>query len=315
MPKKQPKPNKKKTRSGLKRTMSSMDQLMRDLSRMLDEQEFESAEDANQFLQEMMQSGQPIPTSEARSDLDRAQDLVYQAQDARSKREAIKLAKKALDVSKDCADAYVLLADLDASTLDERRRLYEAGVEAGERAIGDEFEEIKGHFWGMIETRPYMRARLGLAMTLWQMDELDRAAEHMAAMLDLNPNDNQGVRLLYLTLLLEQGNLDMADTLLDQYGGDWSAHWKYGRALYEFLKNGAGGKADEVLSDAIAYNSHVPDYLLGRKKRPKHGVGYYSPGDENEAIDYAQDGIRAWKTADGALAWLEEQVDELDNLR
>ena len=73
-----------------------------------------------------------------------------------------------MEISPDCADAYVLLAE-HAKTADEAQNLYEQGVAAGERALGREaFAEHEGHFWGVLETRPYMRARQGLAQCLWE---------------------------------------------------------------------------------------------------------------------------------------------------
>ena len=69
-------------------------------------------------------------------------------------------------------DAHVLLAEEVAKTLVEARRHYEAGVAAGERALGAQaFERDAGHFWGLLETRPYMRARAGLAECLWAAGE------------------------------------------------------------------------------------------------------------------------------------------------
>ena len=93
-----------------------------------------------------------------------AQELMYEAWDTGAKRERIELAKRALEISDLCADAHVLLAEEVAKTLVEARRHYEAGVAAGERALGAQaFERDAGHFWGLLETRPYMRARAGLA--------------------------------------------------------------------------------------------------------------------------------------------------------
>lgn len=82
--------------------------------------------------------------------------------------------------------------------------LYEQGVEAGERALGSEaFEEWEGHFWGILETRPYMRARHGLALCLWEAGESKKAIEHYTEMLRLNPGDNQGIRYVLAGCLLE----------------------------------------------------------------------------------------------------------------
>ena len=295
----------------------SMEQTMKDLSRMLEEQDFDSEEEINQFLQQQLASGKSFspPPQRALSDLEKAQNLIYQAYEARTKAQMVKLARKALEISQDCADAYVMLAELNAPTIAEALALYEAGVKAGERALGTEFEELKGHFWGFIETRPYMRARLGLAMALWNLGQLEEAAQHMDAMLELNPNDNQGIRQVYITLLLELNDNKGMEKLLKQFPDDWSAYWKYGQALYEFRKKRAGGKADQLLSDAISYNPHVPPYLLGKKKLPKqHSASYYSPGDENEALDYVVDGIRPWSKTEGALEWLNDMFKAFNEL-
>ncbi|HEV2642619.1 MAG TPA: hypothetical protein VGT98_07930, partial [Candidatus Elarobacter sp.] len=65
-------------------------------------------------------------------------------------------------ISSDCADAYVLLAEETARTAGAARKLYEQGVAAGERALGPNyFRNEVGSFWGLLETRPYMRATPG----------------------------------------------------------------------------------------------------------------------------------------------------------
>lgn len=95
-----------------------------------------------------------------------AAHLMYDAWGASDPKRRIALAKKALGLSPLCADAYVLLAQETASNLDQAIELYRQGVEAGEMALGKAaFRDDVGHFWGLLETRPYMRARHGLAQT------------------------------------------------------------------------------------------------------------------------------------------------------
>ena len=116
-----------------------------------------------------------------------AQDVMYQAWEATNRRQRMALAHKALSISPLCADAYNLLAE-EAGNAEEARALYARGMEAGELALGRKgFREYEGHFWGFLETRPYMRARAGLAMTLLRLGEEDAAIEHFRAMLKLNP--------------------------------------------------------------------------------------------------------------------------------
>ncbi len=59
---------------------------------------------------------------------------MYEAWNAQGARRA-QLARKALEISPDCADAYVLLAEEKARTLGEARDLFVQGVAAGERAL------------------------------------------------------------------------------------------------------------------------------------------------------------------------------------
>ncbi|KAH0524055.1 hypothetical protein TsFJ059_008974 [Trichoderma semiorbis] len=67
------------------------------------------------------------------------------------------------------------------------------------------FESHVGHFWGMINTRDYMRARMALAMKLLQqatLGSVSEAYEHMRDMLRLNRSDNMGIRDMVPALML-----------------------------------------------------------------------------------------------------------------
>jgi tetratricopeptide (TPR) repeat protein len=131
----------------------------------------------------------------------RAQELIYDAWEAPRIEDRIRLAEEALGLWSDCADAYNLLAEEKSESITEARFYFEKGVEAGARALGRKaFKEDVGHFWGILETRPYMRARAGLAECLWRLGEEEQALDHYQEMLRLNPNDNQGVRDLLLSV-------------------------------------------------------------------------------------------------------------------
>jgi hypothetical protein len=79
--------------------------------------------------------------------LGKAQAIMYRAFEEPNEKKRIQLAKDALAISPDCADAYNLLAE-HAPSRKETRRLYEQGVAAGERALGPEaFQRDVGHFW------------------------------------------------------------------------------------------------------------------------------------------------------------------------
>lgn len=237
--------------------------------------------------------------------LDQAQELIYDAWERARKQDRIRLAEKALEISPDCADAYNLLAEEKAQSVEEARSYFEKGVQAGERALGETaFEEDIGHFWGLLETRPYMRARAGLAECLWILEEEEAAIGHYEDMLRLNPNDNQGIRHILLEHLLKRDDGEKAGRLLRQYEEDGSAEWLYGRALWLFRQEGESKKADRALSEALDQNLHVPTYLLGKKKVPKRQPEYIGWGDDSEAQAYSAGSIPLWKDTDGARGWL-----------
>jgi tetratricopeptide (TPR) repeat protein len=279
-----------------------MDQQMAAIGRLLEEQGFESPEEANAFLREILSSGE-LPRVAPATPLDEAQEVIFQALETTGKRRE-KLARKALSISPDCADAYVLLAEA-AKQPEEARRLYEQGVQAGERALGEEmFAQQEGHFWGILETRPYMRARLGLADTLWELGERQAAIEHLQAMLRLNPGDNQGVRYLLASWLLIVKDDAALDRLLAQYPDEWSAFWAYTKALHTFRRKGAKKQAAKALQQAVEVNPFVPAYLLGFMPLPKQLPPYYGMGTPEEAVIYLAEAGEAWMEIHGALEWL-----------
>ncbi len=239
----------------------------------------------------------------ARTPLEKAQDLVYSAFDL-DPDQRVAMAREALEISADCADAYVVLAEA-ASTADEALELYRQGVTAGERAMGKKaFKEYRGHFWGFLETRPYMRARLGLAQTLWDTGRREEAVEQYQDLLRLNPNDNQGVRYLLAEALMDLNRHQELARLLEEYKDDATAVWGYTRALLAFRQEGDTSHSRRLLTEAHVANPYVPDYLTGRKPAPMELPPYIGLGDENEAISYVAEARSNWRSTPGALAWI-----------
>jgi tetratricopeptide (TPR) repeat protein len=278
---------------------------MADVHRLIEGQDFQDLDEANRFISAILaETGGQIPRSEPRTPLEEAQNLMYEAWDASGTRR-VQLARKALEISPDCADAYVLLAEEKARNLEEARDFFIQGVAAGERALGPEaFAEDVGHFWGLVETRPYMRAREGLAECLWALGERKAAIDHLKDMLRLNPSDNQGVRYGLLGWLIAAGRDKEAEQLLAQYDDDPSAALLYDHALLMFRREGDTPASRELLKEALASNRHVPPYLLVRKHLPSQLPATVGFGDESEAVAYAADAFGNWQATDGALTWL-----------
>jgi tetratricopeptide (TPR) repeat protein len=242
----------------------------------------------------------------------RAQAVIYEAWERTTSRSRIALAHKALAISPLCADAYNLLAE-EAGSVQQARDFYRKGIEAGELALGAEgFEAYAGQFWSFLETRPYMRARAGFAITLLKLGEEDAAIGHFRAMLELNPNDNQGIRYLLLGCLLRRDDGAAVKSLLTAYEDEGSAYWLYTRALLAFREGRAAEpQATRLVQDAWSANQHVPAILAGTRSPVAPDSGYITMGGADEATDYVRECGPAWHQTPGAVAWLNTLVAAL----
>jgi tetratricopeptide (TPR) repeat protein len=149
-----------------------------------------------------------------------------------------------------------------------------------------------------------MRARVGLALALWDANLREEAVTHAEALLRLNPNDNQGVRYVLLNWLQLLGRNPEAEVLLRQYKGDGSAAWSWSGALAVFRKRGDCAAARKALARAADANGHVADYLLRRRKPPKKQPEYVTIGSAEEAADVVDACAGTWVATPGAIDWV-----------
>jgi len=244
-------------------------------------------------------------SSRPNSPIQAAQDIMYDAWEATGRRKRIAFAKRALQVSPLCADAYSLLAQEEAKSTEDAYALYRMAVEAGKQALGPaDLKEYKGYFWGALETRLYMRALHGLGLTLNSLGRHEEAIDIYGELLRLNPNDNQGIRYLLSAEYLACDDIQPLRKLLTKYKNDASAQWLYIRALLAF-RDGAP-TASALAVDAWEANSHVPAMLSGEQPLVRSNSGYIRTGGDDEASSCVEAIGAAWRSTPGAIAWLKE---------
>lgn len=236
-----------------------------------------------------------------------AQELAYQAMEAGSAKKALALAQKALVLDPFCVDALMQVALITAkSAAQQIQNVHEVLTKTESHLGQDYFEENRGHFWGLTETRPYMRALQTYGELLRTSGRHREAISICERMLDLNPGDNQGIRDILLGLYLQTGDLEGARRLLEAYDDSFFAVFLWGRVLERFL-SGDMATAAKAYKEAKKANHFVVEYLTGQKRMPKQEVGYYSLGDENEAVHCIDMIGMAWVKAPGALEWLSKR--------
>jgi tetratricopeptide (TPR) repeat protein len=250
---------------GNKKTSRKMltEQLMAKIFAEMQKEGLQSEGQVRSFMNGMVGKSIDDISSGDLSNEQKAQDLIYEAYDSTVKK-GKQLAEQALELDADNADIYNYLADIEPN-FEKVLQLYKQGVKAGEKKLGKQaFKEDKGHFWGLLETRPYMRSKAGLAECLALSGQHQEAAAIYWEMLDLNPNDNQGIRYKLSSLLLKMDDFKGYEKLYKLTPDESAAHWNYNRVLY-YLKNANMADAKSQLKKAIKSNEHVIGYLTGKK--------------------------------------------------
>lgn len=246
---------------------------------------------------------QALAQREGKGVEDAAQELAWDAYDAPDEDRAIALALMATAIDPDCVDAAVIIANWGTTSPQSKIDILRAAVRSGETRLGRKyFRENKGHFWGPLESRPYMRARLALGQALAAAGQFQEAISHYEALLELNPNDNQGARDFLLALYLRTDHADHARRLLERYV-DGTAVWLWAAVLEKFI-SGEHTAAARALEVAKTANPRVLDLLTGRKKMPRALPESHSIGSAEEAVICADLLLDAWRHHRAALKWL-----------
>ncbi len=272
------------------------------LIKKIKDQDFKSTEDLKSFINAL--DGEDIfDFTESTDNKERSQDLIYEALEQPLSK-AKKTVKKALELDPDNAEAYNYLARKEKD-IDKAIKLYKKAIIAGENTLGlDFFKEEKGYFWGMIESRPYMRAKAGLANCLVIMNEIEKAIDIYDQMLELNPNDNQGIRYILSALYIKTNSFKKFNALNKKYEEYENAVSNFNIALSLFKQEKQSEKANKSLLNAHTQNPYVIDFLLGNKKMPKNQPDYIGVGDKDEALAYVFENYQIWEETTGAFEWI-----------
>ena len=277
------------------------------LMKYFQEQNFSTPEELRAFMEKNVigrRIEDIIPEKKGmKTGKEKAEELMSRAYRSNPKK-GVGFAKQALENDPENIRALNYMAGTEKD--DEKSlALYAKAAEIGEKKLGkDFFKENRGHFWDMVEARPYMTARQGMAQCLNEMGKWEEAVDIMQEMLILNPNDNQGVRYDLSTLLLYNKQYNAFYRLYRTYNDDWSAAWLYNYAYYLFIRYGPDRKAVEALQKAYQANKYVIEILTGKSKPPKKVMEYYKPGQKDEAAYYLFDNFKLWRETPGAMEWI-----------
>jgi tetratricopeptide (TPR) repeat protein len=229
----------------------------------------------------------PVPASG--SPREAARELLDEAQFADTKEQA-RLARQALKLDPDLADAYLLLGRINPIRR-EALTLYQQALAAAQRS-GDREALLESH--------------LALAHVCWSLGRRDEAIQYGRELLSLEPRDSHTMRYTLAGWLLAQEQQAGVVQLIERYPED-STVWNYTRALLAFRKEGDSEEARKLLKKARKSNKYVPRYLLQEELPGAEPPAAYTPGSTEEAQEYLASFLASWRATEGALDWLKQQ--------
>ena len=242
-----------------------------------------------------------------------ARGLVATSKRLRSPEKRAAHLRKAIEKDTDCSEARIELADADyqAGRMEDCRRGYQDIIDREERRWRGE----NPVWWVETETRPFLRALYGHAMTDWQRGNFLSAARSLRKILTLNPTDNQGVRfLLPLVYLLAEDDAKALSALEDyeiNYPDDYcEPALLFGKSLALWHSGDEEGSLMACRA-AMLKNIYIAPLLLDLPTPP---ADLWHPNDRAEP-GYAQDFIKSyatlWDSNPSALRFVREIHNEL----
>lgn len=221
-------------------------------------------------------------------------DEGWGAREAGDNTAARKKAMRALEVYPYCVDARNLLGNIDSDRFEfrEAEKVYRAAVEDAVREQGGAVKQKDVPYWLEIDTRPYMRARHGLGLTLMQLHRYGEALKEFEILMDLNPNDNQGIRFLLADVYHFLGNLEKAEKYYEEYGEVDSL---YGYSLLLYF-SGKQSQAEGLLKKAVKGAPFIAQILQRYLKQFDfwRGLGNFQYGNGPHLLHHMNAIVGAW---------------------
>ncbi len=237
------------------------------------------------------------------------------------RRGAVKTFRRVISLDPMHADAHNHLGIVNraAKKLHSAEEHFRAAIAGAQRHVVRDGPQI---LWGFIENRPYLRALANLALLLADQRRWAEAIAIHKQLLELNPDDNQGVRWLigaeYLYVGDNASAMDAFQKCLDEEVG-----CAFGLALAKLYAQGASAEIGEALLMGFAANRYIAPMLLGEAW--EHLDAYYgsnmaepewandvvtAQADLWRALPHGAELLRFWWAAPPVVIW-RKKLDEM----
>ncbi|MEO6848706.1 MAG: hypothetical protein ABI443_13295 [Chthoniobacterales bacterium] len=242
-----------------------------------------------------------------------AAGLVATAQRTQSTGKRTALYRKALALDADCSRASVELADMEfqQANWSTALRHYEEIISFELARLGQSGSAL----WNEENNRPYLRARLGRSMVLWQYGRYSEAAIECELLLQLNPEDNQGARFFLPMLFLLADEVEKARVFFRHYEQTYPKDYQepsflFGWGLILSLADEEAA-AKSRYKEGILKNIYISSLLL---EQPIPSTDLWLPNDRADltyAHEFMDSYAMLWERDAASLRLLREAYEEI----
>lgn len=208
------------------------------------------------------------------------------------RRQALSLFRRAVKLDPLHADAHnhLGIASLDARRLKDAEQHFRAAVDGGGRRVEPDGKLVP---WLVQENRPYLRALGNLALSLAEQRKWPEALAIHQRMLEINPNDNQGVRYLIGVEHLQVGDNQGAIEAFEKCIGE-EVGCAFGLALARLRAFGSSADVGVPLLKGFAANRYVAPLLLGERWERLDAFHHTSMAEPEWAADVVKAQANLW---------------------
>jgi len=273
------------------------EKLFKELNKYMEANE-NSGKDACTLTEEFMNmiKGTDLDVFSKRGELD-VYDYIDMAHAAKTKKEQIENLNKALELEPDNIDAKIMLIYAEnKDSMTHMKLLKELADAEEDKMIKSGFmEENKGIFYGVIETRPFMRLLAKLRIQYISLSMLGAARKLSEHMIELCENDNLGCRYVLMAIYAYMCDEKAALKLWKKYHNAEDAQLLLSLSMLYYRMNDLE-KAKDYLKSVQKVNKDTKKFIdiLEKEQLDEYiyNLGYaYRMGEIEELFTYASDNI------------------------
>lgn len=233
-------------------------------------------------------------------------DYLEMASKARSKKEKQQYLEKAQELDPKNIDVRrELLFNKKLTPGEELKELAKLVDQTTQELEQDGYftKEYIGEFYGVFETRPYIRLRKTYFDTLYYAGMLRPAIREGKEILRLNESDNLGVRFQLILIYAFLGEEAALKKLLSKYKID-GIYEQLSNAVLYYAKSELDGAAEhireiyKIVPDAKAFFKDMLYYITSEDQ-----IEYYQKDDISELIMAGQENVRVFLVLPDFSSW------------